>query len=76
MNFETLLEIVNSTLPTTTVQSSMDSVSPSKHDCVYLRSECISQLDRWHSLLEKGCISQEQYDQFKVTILKDIIMNF
>ena len=33
-------------------------VSPGKR--VNLRSECISQLDKWHDLFEKQCITQEQ----------------
>ena len=45
-------------------------VSPGKR--VSLRSECINQLDKWHSLLEKGIISQEQYDQMQKTILSDM----
>ena len=45
-------------------------VSPTKR--IGLRSECINQLDRWHSLLEKGAITQEQYDSLLHTILGDI----
>lgn len=45
-------------------------VSPGKR--VNLRSECISQLDKWHSLFEKQCITQEQYDQLRDAILKDV----
>jgi len=33
-------------------------LSPNKH--IGLRSECINQLDRWYSLLEKGAITQEK----------------
>ncbi len=47
--------------------------SPRKR--VNLRSECINQLDKWHSLLEKGVISQQQFDDLQKTILKDIFEN-
>ena len=50
--------------------SSSVGISPGK--CVSLRSECINQLDKWHSLLEKGIISQEQYDDMKKTNLHDM----
>ena len=45
-------------------------VSPSKK--VNLRSESIKQLVDWHSLLEKGGISKEQYDEVQQVILKEI----
>lgn len=45
-------------------------VSPGKR--VTLRSECISQLDKWHDLYEKQCITQKQYDQLRDSILKDV----
>ena len=50
--------------------SSSVAVSPGKR--VSLRSECINQLDKWHSLLEKGIISQEQYDKMQKTIMSDM----
>ena len=50
--------------------SSSLTASPGKR--VSLRSECINQLDKWHSLLEKGIVSQEQYDQMQKTILSDM----
>ena len=50
--------------------SSSVAVSPGKR--VSLRSECINQLDKWHSLLEKGIISREEYDQMQKTILNDM----
>ena len=34
------------------------SISPSER--VALRSECMKQLDTWHSLFEKGTINKEQ----------------
>ena len=45
-------------------------VSPSKR--VQLRTECIKQLELWHSLLEKGGISKEQYEDIQLTILDDM----
>lgn len=45
-------------------------ISPSKG--VNLRTESIQQLVEWHSLLEKGGISKEQYDEMQQAILKDI----
>ena len=50
--------------------SSSVAVSPGKR--VSLRSECINQLDKWHSLLEKGIITQEQYEEMQKAILKDM----
>ncbi len=50
--------------------SGATNTSPSKR--VNLRSECITQLDKWHSLLEKGAINQVQFDELQKTILKDI----
>lgn len=47
--------------------------SPSKR--VNLRSESIKQLVDWHSLLEKGGISKEQYEDMQEAILKDIKEN-
>lgn len=45
-------------------------ISPSKR--VNLRTESIKQLVEWHSLLEKGGISQEVYEDMQQAILKDI----
>ena len=45
------------------------SSSPSKR--LGLRGDCIEQLSKWHSLLEKGAISVEQYDELKETIMGD-----
>ena len=45
-------------------------VSPSKK--VGLRSECIQQLDKWHDLLVRGVVTQEQYQEFKETIMNDL----
>ena len=45
-------------------------ISPGKK--VSLRSECIEQLDKWHDLMVRGVISNEQYKEMKDTILSDI----
>ena len=34
-----------------------------------MRSECINQLDKWHSLMERGVITVEQYKEFQDAIL-------
>ena len=44
-------------------------VSPSKR--LIMRSQCIEQLDRWHTLLEKGCITQADYDEMHAKIMAD-----
>ena len=46
------------------------SISPSKR--VNLHTESIGQLVEWHSLLEKGGISREVYEDMQQAILKDI----
>ena len=45
-------------------------VSPSKR--ISLRSECINQLDKWHQLMERGVISDDQYKELQDKIFKDI----
>ena len=52
-----------STSSSASFPSSSVAVSPGKR--VSLRSECINQLDKWHSLLEKGIISRVEYDQMQ-----------
>ena len=37
-----------------------------------IHSECIDQLQKWHSLLDFGAITKEQYDEVQGTILSDI----
>ena len=51
-------------------RKSSGGISPSKR--VNLRTESIKQLLEWHSLLEKGGINKEQYDEMQQAILKDI----
>jgi len=50
--------------------SSSGTQSPGKK--IVLRSQCIDQLQKWHTLLESGAITREQYDDLQVTILDDI----
>ena len=50
-----------------------DPMSPRKR--LGLRTECIDQLNKWHSLLEKGAITQADYDKVQQTILKDIMQH-
>ena len=45
-------------------------ISPGKR--IHLRSECMEQLEKWHSLLEKGAICEEQYTEMQANILGDI----
>ena len=49
---------------------STSSLSPMKR--IQLRSECIDQLTKLHTLLEKGGVPGEQYDSLKKAILGDI----
>ena len=53
---------------------SSSGISPTKR--VTLRTECMKQLELWHSLLEKGGITKEQYESLQHTILDDIKDNF
>ena len=36
------------------------------------RSECMDQLSKWHDLLEKGVVNQQQYQEMQSKILSDI----
>lgn len=47
-----------------------NTLSPGKR--ISYRSECIDQLDKWHTLLEKGAISHVQFEELQATILGDI----
>ena len=50
--------------------SSTQPESPGKR--IRYRGECMDQLTKWHSLLEKGIITEEQYQSFVGKILNDI----
>ena len=45
-------------------------VSASKR--ITMRSECMSQLDKWHGLKERGIISEDQYKEVQDKIMSDI----
>ena len=45
-------------------------ISPGKQ--IYLHTQCMDQLEKWHCLLEKGVISEMQYKEFQGNILGDI----
>ena len=45
-------------------------ISPGKR--IHLRTQCMDQLEKWHCLLEKGIISEEQYKELQGNILGDI----
>ena len=38
-----------------------------------MHTACIEQLDKWYSLLEKGGITQQQYDQLQEKIMSDML---
>ena len=47
-------------------------ISPSPSKRIDMRTQLLSQMEKWHSLLEKGGITQDQYDDLQSAILKDI----
>lgn len=47
-----------------------DTFSPVKK--IELRSQCMDQLQKWHDLLDKKIITQQQYDELQEKILADI----
>ena len=48
----------------------LPSMSPGKR--ISLRTECMDQLKKWHSLLEMGAITASEYDEFQKKIVGDI----
>ena len=50
--------------------TSSRSRSPTKRP--NLRTECTNQLSKWHSLLQGGAISQDQYNEMKDMITEDM----
>ena len=52
------------------VATTSSGVSPSKR--INMRSECMSQLDKWHALKERGIITEEQYKEVQDKIMSDI----
>ena len=55
---------------TSVLPSTSEAVSPGKR--ISLRSECMNQLDKWHSLIDRGIITQKQYEDMQKAILKDM----
>jgi len=45
-------------------------VSPGRR--VGIRSECIDQLHKWHTLHQLGAVTKKQYDKLQTSILSDI----
>jgi len=59
------------TTPVSSSQShSSNNVTPTKQ--LGMHTECIDQLSKWHALLQNGMISNEQYEELKGVILKDM----
>ena len=55
--------------PSTSTSEPLE-ISPGKR--IHLRTQCMDQLEKWHCLLEKGVISEEQYSELQGNILGDI----
>jgi len=53
------------------VMPAQTGVSPCKR--LTMPTACIEQMDKWHSLLEKGGITQQQYDQLQEKIMSDML---
>ncbi len=47
-----------------------EGLSPSKR--LNMRSECMNQIDKWHSLMERGAITTDQYKEYQDAILADM----
>ena len=60
------------TSSTSTASTSTPTLVTSPGRRVSIRSECIDQLKKWHSLLDCGAITKEQYDEIQGTILSDV----
>ena len=60
-----------STSDSSMTKATSTNVSPCKR--VTLRTTCIEQMDKWHSLLEKGVITKQQYDQLQDKIMSDML---
>ena len=56
----------------TTESDQLQSSTKSPGKRIHYRSECMDQLDKWHSLLTRGVITQEQYSEMQESILSDI----
>lgn len=58
--------------PTTPSKTAANIVGVSPGRKIHMRTECIEQLQKIGYLLEKGNISQEQYEKLQETIMSDI----
>lgn len=58
--------------PTTPSKTATNMVGISPGKKIHMRTECIEQLQKVGDLLEKGNISQEQYDKLQKAIMNDI----
>lgn len=52
-------------------ESKGNNASPKKNK-IELRSQCMEQLQKWHDLLAKNVITQQQYDELHAKIMTDI----
>lgn len=59
---------------TTSISAEQSTTTPvlSAGHRVGIRSECIDQLQKWHSLYKNGAVTKEQYDDLQSSILSDI----
>lgn len=64
--------VLTDSASTSSLSTSTASVCNSPSKRVGLRTQCIDQLSKWHSLLNTGAIDQAQYDELKEAILGDI----
>ena len=63
-------EATPETSVTTECKASIASLSPVER--LTLHTQCIEQLERWHGLMEKGAISQEQYTDIQAKVLDEM----
>ncbi len=66
--------VEGSSLSTRPTVSSQQDLSPTQK--VHMRGESIKQLAEWHTLLQQGIVTREQYDDVQGVILKDMKENF
>lgn len=62
--------VAKSSVSSSSATTPMLITSPGRR--VSIRSECIDQLKKWHSLLDCGAITKEQYEEIQGTILSDV----
>ena len=69
------VQSASSSVPKTSVgpsSASTPALVTSPGHRVSIRSECIDQLKKWHSLLDCGAIFKEQYEEIQGSILSDV----